>query len=886
MGCVVGLATLPSGTVTLLFSDIEGSTRLLSRLGAAYAEALDGQRGLLRAAWDAHGGTELGTEGDSFYVVFPAAQRAVAAAAEAQRNLDVHPWPSGDDVRVRIGIHTGSPVVHDNAYVGMDVHRAARIASAAHGGQVVVSAATAELVDRGLPDGVTLRDLGRHHLKDLPAEEHLFQLVVDGVRVDFPPVKSLGSATSLPAQMTPLVGRDEELAELDRQLRTPGVRLLTLTGPGGSGKTRLAIALAQTLVDAFPDGAYFVPLAPVTAQDAIWSTIGEMLDLPTERHTPPRLLEDLAHRNALLVLDNLEQLAGADSVVSRLLTRAPDIAVIATSRRPLHIAGEHEHAVPPLELPLTDALEDVARAGAVQLFVQHARSVRPAFELDVDNAADVAAVCRRLDGLPLAMELAASRTKLLSPRALLGRLDTALDIAATGTGGPRRQKTLRDTIAWSYELLTTEEQRWFRQMGVFAGGADLQAVGAVLGDSAGVDALDVVATMLDASLVTVSDSVDGEPRISMLETVRAFALDQLAHCDELEEVCARHARHLLHVVESMFPLVKRGTTANAQTWFETEDDNIRAALGWALQTDDLTATDPDRVAIGVRLCVALGEFWVSGYWIEGRFWLGRAIELARPGDRPELAECLSLLARCLDTMGEFGQAEHYATASIEMCRRLPGEDALLVKAIRMLAVIEENTDRLAQARPRYEEALAIARRLDDKPLLHHILGYFSSFEGIDHDEQRSMALGTEAIAVARDCGDTDAVLVYQHNLACSLRLLGRVEDAAQLMSSLVPDVVKMRYPAELTVLAEDYAAIVAELGDHRRAARLLAAADVLRDRLQSPRPAWQEEEIGAAIDKARAALSAPEWAAAYQSGLNTPVENVLVEAVEATRTPR
>ena len=251
--------------MTLLFSDIEGSTRLLSRLGAAYAEALDGQRDVLRTAWARHGGTELGTEGDSFYVVFPAAQRAVSAAAEAQRNLDAHAWPNGDDVRVRIGIHTGSPAVHGDGYVGMDVHRAARIAGAAHGGQVVVSAATAELVGRDLPDGVALRDLGRHRLRDLPTEEHLFQLAVDGVRVDFPPLKSLGASTSLPTHLTGLVGRDGELAELEAQLRSPDVRLVTLTGPGGSGKTRLATGLAHALVDRFPDGAYFVPLAAVTA---------------------------------------------------------------------------------------------------------------------------------------------------------------------------------------------------------------------------------------------------------------------------------------------------------------------------------------------------------------------------------------------------------------------------------------------------------------------------------------------------------------------------------------------------------------------------------------------------------------------------------------------
>ena len=866
--------------MTLLFSDIEGSTRLLSRLGAAYAEALDGQREVLRTAWARYGGTELGTEGDSFYVVFPAAQQAVSAAAEAQRNLDVHAWPSGDHVRVRIGIHTGTPALHGDGYVGMDVHRAARIAGAAHGGQVVVSAATAELVGRDLPDGVALRDLGRHQLRDLPTEEHLFQLAVDGVRADFPPLKSLGASTSLPTHLTGLVGRDGELAELEAKLRSPGVRLVTLTGPGGSGKTRLATGLAHALVDRFPDGAYFVPLAPVISPEAMMSTIGEVLDVPIELRTPPALFDDLAHRTALLVLDNLEQLTGADSVVAELLARAPDVSVIATSRRPLHVEGEHEHAVPPLELPPTDRLDAVAGAGAVQLFVQHAKRLRPGFEVNVENAADVAQVCRRLDGLPLAMELAASRTKLMSPRALLARLDKALDIAAAGNTGPRRQKTLRDTIAWSYELLSAEQQRWFRHLGVFAGGADLEAVSAVLGDSPGVDALDIVATMLDASLVAVSDSVDGEPRVSMLETVRAYAQDQLAGSGELGSVCGLHAQHFLSAVDRTAPLFKLGRTGNAKSWFEVEHDNLRAALDWALPLDNLTTTDPDNVEVGLRLCLALDEFWASGYWVEGRYWLGRAVELAEPGDRPELAGCLSMLARCLDTIGEFGLAEQYALASIEMCRRLPDQEALLVKALRILAVIELSTDRPTRARSRYEEALPIARRLDDKHLLHQTLGYVATFEAIDHDDQRSLELGTEAIAVARECGDPTAVLGHQHNLACTLRLVGRVKDSAQLMSSLIPEALKMRDPSHLIVLAEDYAAVVAELGDHRRAARLLGASDALRDRLQHPRVAWQEEEIGAAIAKARTALPDEEWAAAYQSGLTTPVENVLAEAIE------
>jgi len=333
---------------------------------------------------------------------------------------------------VRMGIHTGNPTVHDGGYVGMDVHRAARIAGSAHGGQVVLSEATVGLVGEGLPEHVSLKDLGSHQLKDIAHPEHVFQLVVEGLPADFPPLKTLGAASSLPVPATPLVGRAGELAELVALLGSPQVRLVTLTGPGGSGKTRLAIGVAERLVERFKDGLYFVDLAAATSADVMWTTIAEALDIPPEGRIPPGFFSHVAHRSALLVLDNLEQVQNADAVVVELLKEAPQVVVVATSRRPLGVPGELQHAVPPLELPDDSHLDQVAGAGAVQLFAQTARSVRSTFALNQANAADVVAICRGLDGLPLAIELAAARSKLLSPHALLARLDSALDLKASG----------------------------------------------------------------------------------------------------------------------------------------------------------------------------------------------------------------------------------------------------------------------------------------------------------------------------------------------------------------------------------------------------------------------------------------------------------------------
>lgn len=583
-----GMVDLPVGTVTLLFSDVEGATKLLTRLGPAYADALDGQRQILRRAWVEHGGTELGTEGDSFFVVFEAAADAVAAAAQAQLALADHAWPEGEHVRVRMGIHTGSPQVHDGGYVGLDVHRAARIASAAHGGQIVISETTARLVEGpGLGPGLSLVDLGTHLLRDIPKPEHLFQVTVPGGRTDFPPLKSLGAVSRLPRPMTTLVGRDGELVELVAVLNDTGTRLLTLTGPGGSGKTRLAIGVAQRLVGTdFGDGVFFVPLAAGTSVDDMWSSIAGALDVSTEERTPERLLEHLAHRRLLIILDNLEQLSGADRVVAGILAKAPQVVLIATSRRPLHVPGEHEHPVPPLELPLSAV--EASASGAVQLFAQHARMVRPNFAVTSDNVAEVVEVCRRLDGLPLAIELAAARIKLLSTTALLARLDGALDIPARGTQRPERQRTLRDTIRWSYDLLDPTSQTLFRRLGVFACGADIDAITAVNADLVDDDdgALDLVDDLVDASLADMSEGVAGEPRVGMLETIRAFAVDELADSGELDSVRARHAEHYLHAIQRLSLLLHGDQFLTARASFDIDHDNFRQALAWTLQPDD------------------------------------------------------------------------------------------------------------------------------------------------------------------------------------------------------------------------------------------------------------------------------------------------------------
>ena len=535
-------AVLPAGTITMLFSDIEGSTGLMRQLGAAWPDVLSAQRRICRDAWAAHDGVEMGTEGDSFFVVFARAGDAIAAAADAQRALAANAWPDGAVVRVRMGVHTGSPRRHEEGFVGFDVHKTARIGLLAHGGQVVVSDSTAVLLGEQLTGGLRLRDLGEHRFKDLPGPVRVHQLVGADLADDFPPPRSQGPAINLPGTLTPMVGRGVEVAEVAALFAGGGTRLVTVTGPGGTGKTRLSIAVAELLAADYADDVCFVALAGVTEVATAWTTIARSLDLPPDGHLPPGFFDHVAQRRVVLVLDNLEQIEEVDGLVRELLHGAPHLRIVATSRRPLHVAGEHEYALGRLSLPATDELPAVAASEAGLLFARCAARVRRGFEIDAGNAADVAALLRALDGLPLAIELAATRIRLFNPAALLARLDTVLDVAAGDAGVPERQRTLRTAIEWSFRLLSPDQQRLLAWLSVFAGGADVDAVAAAAPADLGADPIDVLLALVEASFVVPRYDVD-PPRFELLETMRRFAGEHLDHLGETRVARQAHAQH-------------------------------------------------------------------------------------------------------------------------------------------------------------------------------------------------------------------------------------------------------------------------------------------------------------------------------------------------------
>ena len=667
---------LLTGTVTFLFSDIEGSTRLLRSSEDRWPAILDRHRELLRAAFEAHGGVEVGTEGDSFFAVFPSAPAATAAAADVQRALAAEPWPDDMEVRVRIGLHTGEASLSAKTYVGLHVHRASRIASVGHGGQVLLSDATRSLVVDSLSDGLGLRDLGEHRLKDLEHPERLWQLVIDGLQSDFPAVSSLDATpNNLPTRLTTFLGRDSEIEAIGLLLADH--RLLTLTGPGGTGKTRLSLEVAGRVMRHYPDGVWFVELATITDPDLVPSTIAQTLGLSERGGRTPteRVIDHLGARRALIVLDNFEQVLGAGASVNELLTACPNLAILTSSRSALQVSGEQEYPVPPLDLPDPANLPSLSRLSqyeAVALFIERARAVRPGFEVTNENAPAVAEICVRLDGLPLAIELAAARIRVLTPQAMLGRLGDRLGLLSAGSRDlPARQQTLRGAIAWSHDLLEEADRELFARLSVFVGGAGLDEIESVC-SGAGGDTLDGLTSLTEKSLVRQAEGVEGESRFTMLETIREYAIEQAMERDQWDGLRERHAHAFAELASEAAGHVMGTGSRTSLDRLDLEHDNLRAALGWCMEHDTETA---------LLLCHRLWRFWQRrGHLTEGLERAEAALALPDAAAHPAArADALSAAAGLAYWRADAEQARVHYLAEIE-ARTVLGDRAGLAEA--------------------------------------------------------------------------------------------------------------------------------------------------------------------------------------------------------------
>jgi predicted ATPase/class 3 adenylate cyclase/Tfp pilus assembly protein PilF len=717
------MSQLPSGTVTFLFTDVEGSTRRWEQDSEATRGALERHFAILDQAIVASNGARFKTIGDAIQAAFATAPEAVHAAVAAQRGLNEEDWGRLGPIRVRMAIHTGAATPQAGDYLAPALNRLARLLSVGHAGQILVSESTALLVRDTLSSEIQLHDLGEHRLRDLREVERVFQVVAPGLPATFPPLKSLEPARlHLPSEATSFIGRESAVGQVRERLAAEGTRLLTLTGPGGTGKTRLALRAATELADSYPDGVWFVHLAPVAQPDLVPAAIASALGV---RETPGESIEAtlrgyLQPKEMLLVLDNFEHVIEAAPRIASLLANAPGLRVLATSRAPLRISGEQEFAVPPLDLPPDGgpiSLEEVQLSEAVRLFVERARAVRPDFHLTADNVAAVVAICRRLDGLPLAIELAAARTRLLPPEAIVARLDSRLTLLTGGARDlPERQQTLRAAIAWSYDLLEPEEQALFRRLAVFAGGWTLEeaeAIGAAE-PALAIPIIDGLEILGDNSLVRQLEDLRHtrayDPRFTMLQTIRAFALEQLAESGEEEKVRAAHAAVFSQLAGDAGPHL---TGRDSVLWLDRLDadhDNFRAALSWFQERNDARQA--------VAMAAALWRFWwLRGHFTEGRGQLDTLLALPTDGlDWRTRAVALDGAGVLAETQGDYARAEELHRNALALSRE--HNDAIgIARSLGNLGVIAFDRGDIEHAVTLLSESLVLAQDAADHQLI-------------------------------------------------------------------------------------------------------------------------------------------------------------------------
>jgi predicted ATPase len=826
------MMSLPTGTVTFLFTDIEGSTRLLHELGDAYVEALAEHRRVLREAFGRHEGVEVDTQGDAFFVAFARASDAVAAASAAQSAL-------AGPIRVRMGLHTGEPLITDEGYAGIDVHRAARIAAVGSGGQVLLSQSTRDLVA-----GDSVLDLGEHRLKDLTAPERIYQFG-EG---DFPPLKSLNQ-TNLPVQPTPLVGREHELDQVLTLFRRDDVRLLTLTGPGGSGKTRLALQAAAELVEDYPGGVWFVPLASVIDVEFVLPTIA------TTVGAKDALGDHLRDRATLLVLDNLEHLVETGPRLAELLTASPQLRILATSRERLALAGEHEYIVPPL--PVADAVE---------LFVARARQLDPRFEA----GASVAEICLRLDLLPLALELAAARVKVLTPGQILSRLERRLDLLGTGPRDlPERQRTLRNTIAWSYDLLDETDRLLFARLAAFPGSFDLEGAE----DVAAAD-LDQLQSLVDKSLLRRTEA----GRFFMLETIREYAVEQLVGTGASDSIRRRHVDHFLALAERAAAEL-RGP--NQTVWLgrlDAEHDNFRSALTWLRAADE--------AELELRLSIALTRFWyVRGHITEARSWLDKVLSanevLAASAGQPAplRAQVVTSASAFALIQGDYPEATRLAEESLQLARA-QGDPGRIASALSNLGAVALAGGDGKRARPLLEEAVALSRELDEKPVAARAINNLGDLALTVGEYARAETLFQESLELLRELGDTSNVARSLFNLGAAVLQLGRHREALSHFRESIALSREMEDKEDLAWCLEGFAALAAAEENPERAARLLGAADALLDAMGGEFKPFERRLHEETVAATRSRLAPHSFDAMRAEGKSLSLEQAAEYALE------
>jgi predicted ATPase/class 3 adenylate cyclase len=907
------MTTVHPGTITFLFSDIERSTHLWERYPDAMRDTLARHDELLRRIVEQHGGEVFKTVGDGFCTAFTSAGAALRAAVAIERALIVAHWSIPEPLRVRLALHTGTPEMRGDDYFGQALNRTARILAAAHGDQILLSATTAELVTDDLPHDISLRDLGEFRLRDLLHADRLFQLVAPDIPGDFPPLRTLEMIrTNLPAEVTSFVGRAQARAEVRRALET--TRLMTLTGSGGVGKTRLALRVAADLIEKFADGVWLVELAPVTDPQFVVRVVANAIGVREEPGQPlDALLQSyLQQRRLLLILDNCEHLMSAcATLIARIMRTCPGVSVMTTSRAALEIEGEVIWRVPSLAMPpeTTDDYEALLQSEALQLFADRAAAVRPGFAITEQNAQTIARICRQLDGIPLALELAAVRVRALAVEQIAARLDDRFRLLTGGSRTAlRRQQTLKALIDWSYDMLLPTEQEALRRLAVCAGGWSIEAAEAICD---GLPALDALVELVNKSLVVAEEGL-GEARYRLLETIRQYGLERLREQEEEQETRARHMRFFTELVEAADRDRRVHDDGHWIDRLEAEHDNIQAALE--------TATRHVEPNAALRIAVAFGWFWERrGYWTEGRQWLERALTGSGGDD--------GLRTRAHMRAGELAQLqsdhdnaqEHFDTALAGY--RALGDAAGIAQAIYYQGMGAFRRGDHNRARELLEEGLAIARAAGEERVANEILYGIGSVHFAIGEYDRSRAIVSEYLASCRAAGNRAGIVRALNRLGYMAFVQGDNDTARALLDEniamqramkshnrMMTDSLSIRgqvahddgdyatartnYREALSIRRdlrdifgvtyslERIAALAASTGRIDRAARLWGAAEALRERVGSPLLPAEIGTYQAEVEDAREQYDPDAFDRAWADGRTMSTDAAVALALE------
>ena len=925
------MGMLPSGTVTFLFTDIEGSTRLAQRFPDDLPALLARHHEILNQAIQAHNGFVFQVVGDSFSAAFHNPNDALHAALEAQRLFHKEVWTPAP-IKVRMGIHTGKAEVQTGGeYQGyLTLSHVQRLMSAAHGGQVLISPATQTLVRDGLPQDITLLDMGERRLKDLLHPEHIYQLIAPDLPSEFPPIKTLDvSHHNLPAQMTSFIGREVELGEIKQLLAAH--RLVTLTGSGGAGKSRLSIQVGMDCLQQFSGGVWLVELAPVTDPALVPQTLLATFHLREDsfRSTLDILIEHLRSKTLLLLLDNCEHLIAACAHVSESLLQAcPNLRILASSREALGITGEVAYRVPSLEtpnpvnLPTLDQLENV---DSIRLFVERAATAKPGFALTNDNALALAQICYRLDGIPLAIELAASRVKVLSPEQIAARLDDRFRLL---TGGSRtalpRQQTLRAMIDWSYSLLSEPEKILFRRLAVFVGGWTLEAAEQVCADQSDIssaDILDLLTRLVDKSLVFTDDPA-GEIRYHRLETIRQYSREKFFETHEVETIRAGHLDFFVRFAELVDEQLKSGDQLLWQSRMAAEQDNLRAALEWGL------STDPDSA---LRIAGAANLFWTAGgFSAEGFRWTQNALEQVEKTpvskditeDQRQIARAKALcgLTRLYLSLGDNSNAKRVAEESVTLYRQSQDHRGLAF-ALVILAYPLEFLGERVQAEAALQESYSIGRAEGDVYVIcralnrlgHVIVDLYHDLNLAQHYVEESLRLAADAslrsqqaqaceilgfIAMHRNDFDTARsyliessriyeqigapfnVILEKSNLAHLERKLGNHARALEYYRETILAFRDMGQTGAVAHQLECFGFIALTQGHHEHALQLFAAADALREKSTTPMTPDEQAYFDEQLGSLRGKMDLARFDGAWSQGHSLKMEQAIELALE------